>query len=105
MTLTNHGHHIPGTSTDDEDPNAQVARCGGMLLCRHCKAQAGLNVDAETPLVFEVAMRILMSDIARAERAGVEIFSYRDIIDRLEEILQNSKSDEDIECQKCKEVA
>lgn len=36
MTLTSHGHHIPGTSTIDEKPFPNKARCGGPSLCKDC---------------------------------------------------------------------
>lgn len=40
MTLTQHGHHIPGTVRRDENPEAFKARCGGVGLCRVCQADA-----------------------------------------------------------------
>lgn len=101
MTLTSHGHHIPGTSREDEDPEAKVARCGGIVLCHHCKTYVGLKSQTETPLVFEVAMRILIADLERAERAGMEIFTYEDIQDRLKAILDDSIPPEKSVCATC----
>lgn len=101
MTLTRHGHHIPGTPSDDEDPKASVARCGGIVLCRHCKEYVGLKSQIETPLVFEVAMRILMADLERAQRTGVEIYTYEDINDRLKAILDESIDPERSVCGTC----
>ena len=40
MTLTSHGHHIPGTSTIDEIPFRSKARCGGVRLCKDCKKES-----------------------------------------------------------------
>lgn len=42
MTLSSHGHHMPGTTRDDEeyDPSIPKARCGGPGLCPVCSAEA-----------------------------------------------------------------
>ena len=40
MTRTNHGHHIEGTTFDDEVVPMQVARCGGPALCLTCRTGA-----------------------------------------------------------------
>lgn len=101
MTLTSHGHHIPGTSRDDEDPNASVHRCGGIVLCRVCRTYVGLKSQTETPLVFEVAMRILIADLEKAQRAGKEIYTYEDIQDRLKVILDESIPPEKSVCATC----
>lgn len=40
MTFTRHGHHIPGTTKDDEAPNRKKARCkgpGGYGSCYLCR--------------------------------------------------------------------
>lgn len=42
MTYTTHGHHIPGSPTEDEKPDVPRARCGGTSLCPVCKKDAGL---------------------------------------------------------------
>lgn len=36
---TTHGHHIPGTTKDENFPE-QVARCGGPSLCSQCSREA-----------------------------------------------------------------
>jgi len=40
MALTSHGHHIPGTSSDDESYKRVRARCGGPGLCPQCSKEA-----------------------------------------------------------------
>lgn len=40
MTRTSHGHHIDGTTFDDEGVRVPVARCGGPKLCSDCKNEA-----------------------------------------------------------------
>lgn len=40
MTLTHHGHHIPGTTTKDEDPNVQKTHCAGPDECQPCTRDA-----------------------------------------------------------------
>lgn len=40
MTYTRHGHHIPGTKTDDEHGQVNRARCGGVILCSVCQQDA-----------------------------------------------------------------
>lgn len=47
MTLTQHGHHIPLTSDEDEPPLSErrVARCGGVHLCKVCKADFQVVLD------------------------------------------------------------
>lgn len=39
MTLTSHGHRIPGSRIDDETYVA-VARCGGVVFCTQCIREA-----------------------------------------------------------------
>lgn len=41
MAWTSHGHHIPGTYVVDRPPQ-DVARCGGVRLCKVCSTEAGL---------------------------------------------------------------
>lgn len=36
MTWTRHGHHIPGSTTQDELALSSRARCGGPHLCKQC---------------------------------------------------------------------
>lgn len=36
MTLTKHGHHIPGTTLSDEQKKPMVHRCGGPEICGSC---------------------------------------------------------------------
>lgn len=36
---TTHGHHIPGTTETDTNPNT-ITRCGGVRLCRACTNEA-----------------------------------------------------------------
>lgn len=55
MTLTPHGHHIPGSSTDDEDPNAVKARCGGPSNCKVCLVSGLAWVQ---PPLFKVGDRV-----------------------------------------------
>ncbi|QEQ94385.1 hypothetical protein HWC66_gp82 [Gordonia phage Chikenjars] len=39
MAYTKHGHHIPGSiSLGAEDRPSQVARCGGVRLCKSCQS-------------------------------------------------------------------
>lgn len=38
MAYTGHGHHIPGTVKGEISPS-RVARCGGVKICRRCKAE------------------------------------------------------------------
>lgn len=41
MTFTRHGHHIPGTTSDDNgDMFTNRARCGGPRLCDQCSKDA-----------------------------------------------------------------
>lgn len=40
MTYTSHGHHIPGSPTNDEVSQPKVARCGGPSLCKLCQREA-----------------------------------------------------------------
>lgn len=40
MTLTSHGHHIPGTTHDDEQMHPMVHRCGGPDMCKTCKDES-----------------------------------------------------------------
>ena len=44
MAYTKHGHHMPGTSLDGRP--RQVARCGGIALCRECNTDAYLLMKA-----------------------------------------------------------
>ena len=37
MTYTRHGHHIPGTTTDDERGQVEKTKCGGIALCTDCQ--------------------------------------------------------------------
>ena len=38
---TRHGHHIPGSIADDDQPGV-VARCGGVYLCEECREEVSL---------------------------------------------------------------
>ena len=40
MAYTSHGHHISGTDLNNRP--RQVARCGGIALCRECNTDAYL---------------------------------------------------------------
>lgn len=40
MTLTKHGHHIPGSPSMDEQNNPMVHRCGGPEICATCAGDA-----------------------------------------------------------------
>jgi len=37
VTYTSHGHHIPGTTRDDEHGQVNRVRCGGPALCTVCQ--------------------------------------------------------------------
>lgn len=53
MTYTSHGHHIPGTSRDDELGRVNRHRCGGVPLCTTCVKETEiyfLNHDGD---IFE----------------------------------------------------
>jgi DNA-directed RNA polymerase subunit RPC12/RpoP len=45
MTLTTHGHHIPGTHTQNEHGNHRFLNCGGAEYCERCRTEV---------LIFEV---------------------------------------------------
>lgn len=36
MTATRHGHHISGTTLNEEEKLLSKARCGGPSICREC---------------------------------------------------------------------
>jgi hypothetical protein len=36
LTTTTHGHHIPGTTIDDEGKHVEPAKCGGPGHCLDC---------------------------------------------------------------------
>ena len=40
MTLTHHGHHIPGTTTKDEDTDVKEIHCAGPGECQPCTRDA-----------------------------------------------------------------
>lgn len=41
MAFTRHGHHIPGSPSDEDKPE-QETPCGGIVMCRICAS----DVDA-----------------------------------------------------------
>lgn len=46
MTYTSHGHHIAGTTKDDEFGQIARTRCGGQLLCTVCMKDAESVIKA-----------------------------------------------------------
>lgn len=53
MTRTTHGHHVPGTPTDDEVLPVAVARCGGPSVCRRCSREAQRLLHPESIVVTD----------------------------------------------------
>lgn len=58
MTYTSHGHHIAGTTKDDEFGQIARTRCGGQLLCTVCMKDAesvlrALELGAEVEGLFD----------------------------------------------------
>lgn len=51
MTFTAHGHHIPGSPTDDENLEWARARCGGPGVCVPCSREASLFAAQDIPKV------------------------------------------------------
>lgn len=69
MTLTRHGHHIPG-SPEDPIEGRMVARCGGVFFCKICiedtlvwKLENGPKTSVEEPeeLTFNQELRKLVN--------------------------------------------
>ena len=60
MTLSRHGHHLPGTTFEDEFGQIPKARCGGVAICTDCQKDLAnahrfeMPVDADKD-VFEDA--------------------------------------------------
>lgn len=53
MTYTSHGHHIPGSPTDDEHGSNRM-RCGGPAICTVCQRDAGLWARRIDPVTAAV---------------------------------------------------
>lgn len=75
MTLTKHGHHIPGTTTANEQTNPMVHRCGGPEICGPCARDVtmhwhptnSLNRES-TPVAREDrSLELLVADYRQAE--------------------------------------
>ena len=58
MTRTTHGHHIPGTSRNDEMIKMDPYECGGLFTCNGCREEAFGNPQyspkAMTPATDDV---------------------------------------------------
>lgn len=94
MTLTSHGHHIPGSTRDDEQNHPMVHRCGGPDLCDTCGRESSMwrhpsnqKNQNKAPDVDESVMRrnlrMVINDLGIAEGVG-EAVSVGEIRDRLE---------------------
>lgn len=44
MTYTSHGHHIPGTTRNDEQGQVPRARCGGPAICTVCQKDSAQHL-------------------------------------------------------------
>jgi hypothetical protein len=51
VSYTSHGHHIPGTTKDDERGQVDRARCGGVALCTVCQQDAARAYEPDLPEV------------------------------------------------------
>lgn len=49
MTYTSHGHHIPGSTRDDEFGHIPRARCGGVVMCTVCQKDFATHLLPDMP--------------------------------------------------------
>jgi hypothetical protein len=49
VTYTSHGHHIPGTTRDDEFGQVDKARCGGVAICTVCQKDVARHIFPDSP--------------------------------------------------------
>lgn len=49
MTYTRHGHHIPGTTRDDELGQVDRSRCGGVAICTGCQQDLAYKFAPDLP--------------------------------------------------------
>lgn len=77
MTITRHGHHIPGTELTDE-AMLMPERCGGIVACEICKfeVQWRTDYDAKKAIIMpsEVASldSVVLTNIAAKLRTQNE---------------------------------
>lgn len=101
MTLTSHGHHIPGTTHDDEQQYPMRHRCGGPDICEACSREATMHWHPtnrfnrvkdskdgdKTNMRRDIEM--LMNDLSIAEAAGNQM-RIDELKERLDHILQGT---------------
>lgn len=89
MTLTSHGHHIPGTTDLDEPKYPMRHRCGGPDLCETCgrESSKARHPAGKKPRTTSLdrSLELLIQDLRRAEDAGDDI-SAADLRKRIEKI-------------------
>ena len=73
MTLTSHGHHIPGTPDTDEDIVHDKIRCGGISVCKTCREEvAGVQILKESKI--EIPTELLTSPEEEPRVIPIEIW-------------------------------
>jgi hypothetical protein len=70
MAYTSHGHHIPGTTIDDEIEKLVKARCGGPGLCVICSREVAKRETTSREYVTE---KTLFKVIDALTKAGLDL--------------------------------